>query len=179
MFAAVLPPQSMVEELDALLEPRRDQDHRLRWTRPDGWHLTTAFMADVPDVERLEETLEEAAATMPPFSMRVERGITFPHPVKARLLAMGVTDGADELGRLSEKCRHAAVRAGAAPDGAKFVGHLTLARANRGIQATKWLSVLDSFPGWTFDVREVALVESFQIGREYRVVSRFPLGKAA
>lgn len=177
MFAAVMPPESMVEELDELLRPRREHDARLRWTKPEGWHLTTAFMADVPDVERLEESLEEAASTCEPFRLRVAQGLTFPHPVSARILGLGVTDGADELGKLSEKCRYAANRAGAAPDGAKFVGHLTLARANRGIQATKWLAVLDSFPGWSFDVDEVALVQSHQVGRAYEVIRRFPLGK--
>lgn len=177
MFAAVLPPESMVEELDELLRPRRDADPRLRWTRPDGWHLTTAFMADVPDVERLEGHLAEVAATTQPFTLRVAGGITFPHPVAARILGLGVGQGAEALGALSEKCRNAANRAGAAPDGAKFVGHLTIARANRGLQATKWLGVLDSFPGWTFAVDEVALVESFNGRRPYEVVERFPLGK--
>ncbi|SDL36769.1 RNA 2',3'-cyclic phosphodiesterase [Tessaracoccus oleiagri] len=177
MFAAVLPPQEMVEELDALLAPRRDSDPRLRWTRPDGWHLTTAFMADVPDVERLEETLAEAAATVSPFRIRVASGRVFPHPVAARILSLGVTHGDEEIAALAEKCRHAANRAGAAPDGARFVPHLTLARANRGIQATKWLGVLDSFPGWSFDVDEVALVQSHQVGKQYDVVARFKLGE--
>lgn len=177
MFAAVLPPESVVEELDELLSSRRDADPRLRWTRPDGWHLTTAFMANVPDVERLEESLDEAAASVAPFTVRVASGLTFPHPVAARILAMGVTDGAVELGALSEKCRYAANRAGAHPDGARFVGHLTLARANRGIQATKWLGLLDSFPGWSFTVDEVVLVQSHQVGRRYTEVARFELGR--
>lgn len=172
-----MPPEWLVEELDELLQPRRGQDPRLRWTKPEGWHLTTAFMADVPDVERLEESLAEAASTVQPFRLRVAQGLTFPHPVSARILGLGVQEGAEELGQLSEKCRNAANKAGAAPDGAKFVGHLTLARANRGIQATKWLAVLDSFPGWTFNVDEVALVQSHQVGRAYEVVQRFPLGK--
>lgn len=175
MFVAVLPPESVVEELDALLLPRRSHDPRLRWTKPEGWHLTLAFMADVPDVERLEETLDEATVTATPFRIRVASGLTFPHPVQARLLALGVTEGASELAALSTKCRGAANRAGAAPDGARFVGHLTLARANRGIQATKWLGVLDSFPGWDVPVEEVALVQSHQVGRSYEVVERFEL----
>ncbi len=175
MFAAVLPPQPLVEELDDLLRPRRGHDPRLRWTRPDGWHLTTAFMADVPDPERLEETLGEAAAQVAPFPIRVASGLAFPHPVAARVLALGVTNGAPQPAALATKCRHAANRAGAAPDGARFVGHLTLARANRGIQATKWLGVLDSFPGWTFPVDEVALVQSHQVGRNYEVIARFGL----
>lgn len=178
MFAAVLPPERMVEELDDLLTPRRDTDPRLRWTRPEGWHVTTAFMADVPDVERLEESLAEAMGTVAPFRMRIASGLSFPHPVAARVLGLGITDGVAELGALAEKCRNAANRAGAAPDGARFVGHLTLARANRGIQATKWLGLLDSFPGWSFTVEEVVLVQSHQTGRRYEEVARFRLGRS-
>lgn len=176
MFAAVLPPESVVAELDELLAPRREADPRLRWTRPDGWHLTAAFMADVPDVERLEESMAEAASGASRFRLRVGGGLTFPHPVAARILALGVSEGESQLTALAEKARHAAVRAGAAPDGARFVGHLTLARANRGFQATKWLGVLDSFPGWSFDVDELALVQSHQTGKRYEIVARFPLG---
>jgi RNA 2',3'-cyclic 3'-phosphodiesterase len=177
MFAAVMPPPDLVDELDELLAPRRDVDRRLRWTKPNGWHLTTAFMADVPDVERLEEHLVEAASTVAPFRIRVASGIAFPHPVAARILALGVTDGQDDIAHLSEKSRHAANRAGAPPDGANFVPHLTLARANRGIQATKWLGVIDSFPGWSFDVDELALIQSHQVGKRYEVVARFGLGE--
>ena len=177
MFVAVLPPEEVVEELDQLLAVRRDTDPRLRWTRPDGWHLTTAFMANVPDVERLEESLAEAAEESAPFRLRVAGGLTFPHPVAARILALGVTDGADEFAQLSAKTKYAANRAGAEPDGARFVGHLTLARANRGIQATKWLGALDSFPGWSFDVDELALIQSHGTGKRYETAARFPLGR--
>ena len=175
MFAAVLPPESLVEALDELLRPRRSHDPRLRWTKPDGWHLTLAFMADVPDVQRLEDALDEVLTDTAPFRIRVASGLTFPHPVQARILGLGVTGGAEELKALSTKCRGAANVAGAAPDGARFVGHLTLARANRGIQATKWLGVLDSFPGWDVPVHEVALVQSHQVGKRYEVVERFEL----
>ncbi|NLE97247.1 MAG: RNA 2',3'-cyclic phosphodiesterase [Propionibacterium sp.] len=177
MFAAVMPPEDLVGELDELLAPRRDLDARLRWTKPEGWHLTTAFMADVPDVERLEESLELATSAVPQFTIRVASGLAFPHPVAARILALGVTDGEEDLGALSEQSRHAASRAGAAPDGARFVGHLTLARSNRGIQATKWLGLLDSFPGWSFTVAELVLVQSHRAGTRYDEVARFRLGR--
>lgn len=175
MFTAVLPPQQLIEQLDELLRPRRDSDDRLRWTKPSGWHLTTAFMADVPDVERLIEALGQFAATTQPFGLRVAGSLAFPNPVEARALALGVTLGEDRLAGLAEKSRHAANRAGAAPEGGRFTGHLTLARANRPIQATKWLGVFDSFPGWTFDVTELALIQSHEVGKRYEVVETFPL----
>lgn len=178
MFAAVLPPESLVEELDDLLAAHRDADPRLRWTRPEGWHLTTAFMPDVPDVARLVDHLGAVTSTVAPFQIRVADGLAFPHPVSARILAMAVTDGHRELAALSERTREAAILAGASPDAAPFVGHLTLARVNRGFQATKWLALLDSLPGWSFTVEDLVLIRSHQVGRRYAEVARFPLGES-
>lgn len=179
MFTAVLPPEEVVAELDSLLEARRAAEPELRWTRPEGWHLTTAFMPDVSErsLPALEENLAELAAHTPPFSVGLSGGVAFPHPVKARILAMAVGEGHDQLAALSAACRSAASRAGAVPDGARFVGHLTLARHNRGLHATRWLSVLDSFPEWVWKVEELCLVESRRLGRHYEVVGRYRLGE--
>lgn len=175
MFTAVLPPSTLVEELDQLLIPRRDADSRLRWSRPEGWHITTAFMASVPDVERLEEALAEVTAQTVPFEITVGSGIAFPDAHATRLLGLGIAQGATELTALAEKSRNAANRAGAGPDGSRFVGHLTLARTNRGFPAVKWLELLDSFPHWSFPVTELALIHSHQTGRRYEQVASFPL----
>lgn len=176
LFTAVLPPADVVTALDALLEPRRAVDSGLRWTRPEGWHLTTAFMADVDPglLDRLEIALGEVAARTASFRLGLTGGVAFPHPIKARVLAMAVGAGGDQLAELSARCRAAAARSAAAPDNTKFVGHLTLARHNRGFQATKWLGVLDSFPEWTWQVSELCLIQS-RLGRGYEVLERFAL----
>lgn len=176
MFTAVLPPADVVTQLDTFLEPRRDADPSLRWTRPEGWHLTTAFMADVDpgSLDRLEEALAGVAARTEAFDLSLDGGIAFPHPIKARVLAMAVREGHEPLSDLSARCRTAAARNGSSPDNAKFSGHLTLARHNRGFQATKWLGVLGSFPQWRWRAEELCLVES-RLGRGYEVAARFPL----
>lgn len=177
MFSAVLPPQAVVEELDELLIPRRQAGAELRWRRPDGWHLTTSFMESVPEshYERLVDELAGVAQRTPQFVVRLARGVAFPHAAKAKILALGAEGADGQLESLSRRCRAAANNAGVGVDGATFVGHLTLARHNRGLEATRWLGVLDSFPGWTWTVDELVLVESHQVGRDYEVVERFPL----
>ena len=65
-----------------------------------------------------------------------------------------------ELDRLAVGTRAAASRAGAPPDGASFVPHLTLARMNRPVEATRWLRVLGAYEGPTWTVDEIELVES-------------------
>lgn len=183
MFAAVLPPVEIVQELDNYVTPRRDADAELRWTRPEGWHLTTAFMGQVAvgRDEYLADNLAEVAARAAPFRVRVAGGIAFPNPDKARVLGLAVPEGHDELAALSAACRAAASRAGVAADGARFVGHLTLARHSRGLSAARWLTVLDSFPGWSWTADELLLIESQRSGHGfgYVVAERFPLGRPA
>lgn len=180
LFTAVLPPDEVLDQFDTLLEPRRDIGAAdWRWTPRSGWHLTTAFMADVPGplVEPLVELLVDAAATTSPFDLRLEGARCFPDAARARLLAVDVAGGHDELAALARRCRNAASRAGADPDGARFQGHLTLGRARRPFDATRWVHVVDSFGGWTFRATELVLVESHLAERRYEVLERFPLGQ--
>ena len=180
LFTAVLPPAFVVEELATWLEPRRDAGAEVwRWTPPEAWHLTTAFMASVPEAafDGLVEGLAEAAARIGPFEVRVEGAVCFPDAARARLLALGVTDGHERLAELAGVCRGVASHSGAAPDGERFRGHLTLGRARRPLDATRWVHVLDAFPGWTWRADEVVLVESHlgDRGSRYHVVERFAL----
>ncbi|MDF1488548.1 RNA 2',3'-cyclic phosphodiesterase [Tessaracoccus caeni] len=177
MFAAVLPPQEIVEEINRLLAPRREALPMLRWTRPEGWHLTTAFMEDVDEyrVEPLLDALGEVADHHAPFDLSVGGGYALPHPDTAKIIVLGVSRGSDELERLSVACRGAANRVGAKPDGRRFLGHLTLARHGRGFPSTKLLAVLDSLGEWAWRVDEFALMESHLSTKRYDVVARFPL----
>lgn len=181
LFTAVLPPEQVVAELERHLEPRREAGlEHWRWTRPEGWHLTTAFMASVTDLARdqLVENLQAAMARTQPFEVGIEGAVCFPNVARAKLLAADVRQGHAELESLATSCRGAATRAGAAPDGARFRGHLTLARARRPFEATNWFRVVDSFPGWSWRVSEVVLLESHLADRSnrYEVLERFPLG---
>lgn len=180
LFTAVLPPRSVVEELDRYLEPRREAGlDQWRWTRPEGWHLTTTFMASVPTLAQdlLVEGLHEAATRIPPFELHLEGALCFPDVARARVLGIGIRDGATELGALAGTSRRLASHSGASPDGATFRGHLTLGRARRPFDATKWFHIVDSFPGWTWQVTEFVLVESHMAdrGNRYEVLETFPL----
>ncbi|MGD8215628.1 hypothetical protein [Aestuariimicrobium sp. Y1814] len=81
--------------------------------------------------------------------MRVEGALCFPDVSRVKVLAMAVTEGREQLEALARVCRGVASHAGAGPDGSRFRGHLTLARARRPFDATRWVHVVDAFPGWT------------------------------
>lgn len=180
LFAAVVPPLAVLEELDAFVAPRREAGGPWRWTAARTWHLTTAFMGDTAeaDLEPLVENLRAAASRTPSFDLRLGGGGCFPHPYGAKVLVLGVVEGADELTTLARRSRTAAERAGVRTDGARFTPHLTLARTNRGVEATRWLRVLDAAPPVAWWVDELQLVWSHlhDRGNRYEVVASLPLG---
>ena len=163
MFVAAYPPQEAIEDFEAFLEPRREAGE-FRWTSPDQWHLTLAFMAEVPDraLDDLVDRLDRAATKRKPMSASITGGGAYPGVDVAKVLWAGLdVDGTEELGRLAAGCRAAAAKAGSAPGGERFRAHLTVARTSRPIEATKWVRLLDSYrgPQWTLD--EVVLVASY------------------
>lgn len=182
LFVAVPLPTAAVEDLAAYLEPRREAGAGLRWADADQWHLTLAFMPDVPAhrVEDLVGTLGESLADLAGPALRLAGGGCFPDVSRAKVLWVGVGDPDGGLPALARRARGACARVGAAPGGGPFRPHLTLARFPRASEATRWVRVLDAYAGPGWSACEVVLVESHlgqgRGGRPRHVeVDRFPL----
>jgi len=185
MFIAVVPPRDVVEDLSEFLEPRRDAG--MPWIHPEQWHVTLAFMEAVADrsTDPLVEHLEEAGAKRRPFTLRLAGAGAFPDPARAKVLWLGLRNGVGlsqtrELERLAVNVRAAAATAGAAVDGKAFRPHLSLAHLKRPVEATRWLRILDTYAGRSWQVDEFQLVAS-HLGDgpnrrpRHEVVGTFPL----
>ncbi len=184
MFVAVTPPEPVREHLGDFLEARPG----IRWTSPEQWHLTLAFMASVDEhrVDDLVERLAVAARRRQRFEARLAGAGTFPNPAHASVLWLAVRcgpagdDDTTPLRRLAVNARSAANAAGAVPDGKAFVPHLTVARLRRPVDATKWLRVLDTYDGPAWTVDSLNLVASY-LGQgpnrrpRYETVAHLPL----
>lgn len=181
MFAALVPPHTVLDELEEFIEPRRDADARVRFVPPDSWHVTLAFAEAVPSrkVEPLMEALSDVARRRDPFDLVVGGAGCFPHPVEARVLFLGA-EPPSELSALAASVRGAFNHAGVQVDGARFVPHLSVARMRRPIEATAWLRVLDAAPTCRWRAEELVLIESHlrQGANRYEVVGRFAFGRA-
>lgn len=165
MFLALTPPTEVLEQLAEYLQPRQDADGPLRWSRSEQWHITLAFMASVPDhaLDELDELLTQLAAERTAFEIALIGAGAFPDPARAKALWIGVTGDVEPLHRLATATRTAAVRAGIEVAGGRFRPHLTVARANRPVEATRWLRVLDRYQGRAWTVDGFALMHS-QLG---------------
>ena len=171
MFVALPLPEAVKDDLAEFLEPRQEAgpaEPRLRWTVPDQWHLTLAFLPDVADrhTDELLERLQRAASRKAPMVLRVAGAGAFPHAGHAKVLWAGLEPEDEEgdehegLGRLATAARAAAAKSGIEVDGARFRPHLTLARLGRPVDVTRWLRVLETYAGPSWDAHEIALVAS-------------------
>ena len=99
MFVALVPPESVLEDLEEFLGPRREAGRELRWTSADQWHLTLAFMADVAPrhLDDLVERLGRAASRRTPFELALAGGGAFPNPGRAKVLYAGVATDDESL----------------------------------------------------------------------------------
>ena len=175
MFVAAMPPENVLEDLEEFLSVRREADPGLRWTTPEQWHLTLAFLPAVPErsYDDLLERLATAARRRAPMTLAVAGGGAFPDPSRARVLWAGV-DVDDRVGleRLATGCRSAAVKAGVEVPAERFRPHLTLARSGRSFAADRWLRVLETYRSPSFLLDRVVLVVS-HLGEGPRKRSRY------
>lgn len=184
MFVAAVPPASVLEDLDEFLAVRREAA-AFRWTMPEQWHVTLAFLADVPErtFDDLVARLERAAHKRHPMRATIAGGGAFPNVARARVLWAGVElDDPVELSRLATGCRAAASKAGIEVPGERFKPHVTVARVGRPVEVTSWVRLLDGYRGPSYDLDEIALIAS-HLGEgprkrpRYEVLERFALGR--
>jgi 2'-5' RNA ligase len=142
-FVAVPAPADLRAALEKLVAAwRREPDvPDLRWTDPDGWHVTLAFLGqtDADAVPDLTSRLAAAASVLAPFRAATSELGAFPRPGAAQSVWLGIEDREGRLGDLA-----AAVQAAVLDPEARrpLRAHLTLGRSRdrRGEPLGTWLA---------------------------------------
>lgn len=165
MFVAVTPSDEAIEDLDAFLAVRREAAP-FRWTLAEQFHVTLAFLAEVPDrrLDELVERLGRAAARRTPLAARLAGGGAFPNAARARVLWTGLEvddPGRVELDRMATGARAAASRSGLEVAGQRFRAHLTVARLGSPAEVTNWVRLLDDYRGPAWHVDRLDLIASY------------------
>jgi len=118
-----LPPSTRVA-----LSPGSEDGAEVRWTRPEGIHLTLKFLGEVPEagLERLVDHLGRLGP-FEAFSVEVKGFGFFPDARRPRVFWAGVM-APPELATLSVRVETAAANLGFGKELRSFRPHLTLAR---------------------------------------------------
>ena len=197
LFAAVVPPPEVLAVLaEAVGRLRGLPDAgRLRWVRPEGWHVTVAFYGEVPagSVAELGERLARAARRRGPVRLGLAGGGRFSDTA----LWTGTAGDVGELGRLAAGAAAAGRRtrgvpralgrgggAGRGPE-RRYRPHLTLARQRHGggTDLTPFTYALRDFATPQRDITTLTLLRSHlpppnHPGAQprYEPVAAWPLG---
>lgn len=186
-FVAVPIPEWLRGELADVVEGWRQEPDApaLRWTAPDGWHLTLAFLGAVPaaTVPAIRQALCTATAMPSAFDVPCGGSGGFPSAQRARVVWYGIGDPHGELRSLSSAVHRAL--APLLPDlrePARFRGHLTLGRARdeAGVPVDGWLGG-HPVPDGRIAVERIILYRS-HLGRgpaRYEAIESVDLRRAA
>jgi RNA 2',3'-cyclic 3'-phosphodiesterase len=179
LFVAIVPPPEALAELAEAVAPLRPARPGLKWTTEADWHLTLAFLGEVPErvLPELATRLERAAGRHPVQQLAVGGGGAFPAPGRARIVWAGIRSG-PELAPLAASVAAGARRAGAPPpdEGRRYRPHLTLARCREPSDVRELTAALAGFAGRAFTAGVVELIRS-NPGRvpRYEQVGGWPL----
>ncbi|MFD3579159.1 RNA 2',3'-cyclic phosphodiesterase [Streptomyces sp. NPDC058644] len=180
VFIALAPPDDAKQELARALDPAYDAHPRMRWNRIEDWHITLAFLGEVPvgAVALLRTPLARLAAGRGALTLALRGGGHFDE----RVLWSGIDGDLEELRLLAAAVRAVVDDCGVTRVNRPFRPHLTLARARRDTPscAVEAAAGLAGFNGRPWRAERLHLVAS-NIGRgpgpiHYRDVGAWDFG---
>ncbi|GII65199.1 RNA 2',3'-cyclic phosphodiesterase [Sphaerisporangium krabiense] len=181
LFVALSPPPEALAEVAGAVGARPERWPDLRWTGSETWHITMAFLGEVPEkaLPELETRLGRAAGRHAPMTLRFEGAGAFPSARRARVVWLGLAGGGTAISRLAASLAAGGRRAGAAgAEGKPFHPHLTLARARPrdGLDARPLVEELKDFGGAPWRADAVHLMRS-HLGPKtrYEALESWPL----
>ena len=133
LFVGLPLPDGIRERLGEAVRGWRGQAPHLKWVHPSLYHFTLQFLGET-DSARVPElcTALDGLADRPAFSLQPGSLITLPRGPRARVLAIGLAEGAEALAGLAAAVQEATEALGFEQERRPFRAHLTLARARRG-----------------------------------------------
>jgi 2'-5' RNA ligase len=157
-----------VEQVTRELRPIADDSGaRLGWTRPEGWHVTLAFLGAVARdlVADVSRTLDAVVASRPAVALVASGLVGMPSLGNPRVVAVAVEDPEGHLAGLARCIRQALEPSGFVFEERPFRPHLTLARVRRPLRGRDhpvkaWLAARAERALGSTVVDEVGLYES-------------------
>ncbi|GII88369.1 RNA 2',3'-cyclic phosphodiesterase [Sphaerisporangium siamense] len=182
LFVALSPPPEVLAEVAGAVGACPERWPDLRWVAGETWHITMAFLGEVPEraLPELRTRLARAAGRHAPMTLRFEGAGAFPSARRARVVWLGLAGGGTAISRLAASLAAGAARAGAVDaDRKPFHPHLTLARARPrdGLDARPLVEELKDFGGTPWRAETVHLMRSHLGPRtRYEALGSWPLG---
>lgn len=184
-FLAIELPESLRIGIGKIQDRLRPQVSGIRWTRPEGIHLTLKFFGDISgdEIEALCSVIEKTAAASSPFALRLGSPGAFPGIRRPRVLWIGVEGNLTSLIRIQQDVERDLETAGFKREKRPYKPHLTLGRFREPGKSSGLEKALE-------ERNDASLAEKFMAdgltlfksdlkpgGAVYTVLKFFPFGK--
>lgn len=125
-------------KLSSLAEARKTEWQFGKWTHPQDYHITLAFLGDLEpaQAEAVREGLTNHSYAVQPFVLETNVWGTFGPPRKPSILWAGV-EPSDSLTALHEHVWQSVEAYGFKPEQRPFRPHITVARRSQGTTASE------------------------------------------
>jgi len=178
-FIAIELPDGIRDGLARLIAGLKSHQPDVKWVDPAAIHLTLKFLGNVAScrVDEITETITDAAAGIPPFSLEIKELGVFPGLNRVRVVWVGVEGALDKLLQLQKRLETNLDILGFPPEERDFTPHLTLARVRDNASPAEreelgQLITATEVPAiGSFNVRSVSLMRS-QLSRTGAVYTR-------
>lgn len=162
LFIALSVPADVREKIKAAQDDLRRalSRARIRWTRPEQFHLTLRFLGDVKAqrLPQLTEAVTAACKGLAPLNLRAARLGCFPNARRPRVIWVGIDDSSGQLAPLQRAIQTATNDFTAEELEPHFSGHVTLGRIKEiqrketdALATAIAASASKSFGEWTAD----------------------------
>ena len=157
---------------------------RARWISPDMFHVTLAFLGDVPDTDlnNVCRAVVEGSKGFKPLTVNLQSLGAFPDPSHPRVVWVGLTGaGLESLGRLQQSIVQAVGTVGYPPEDDRFTPHLTIGyiKTKRGevVDITRLIPHYRIWSAGNFEVSSVVTFSSTSTpeGPAYMAMASAPL----
>jgi RNA 2',3'-cyclic 3'-phosphodiesterase len=177
LFVAVPVPEEVRRALAGAVDGWRAgcaHDEGWRWTRPEGWHVTVAFLGQVPDdeVQRVEPAVRAGVAGASPLTLRLGGLGRF----GVRVLHVAVEDEPPgSLVALGRGVQAAVAAAGLPVQEREVRGHLTLARSTRRGRIDHVPAIEVPERSWRAETVSIEVSRPQRGGARYETLASVPL----
>lgn len=179
LFVAVNLPSAEKKRLALLLDTLQKSEASVRWLDAESLHITMKFLGDVADAASLNDALDRAAASVPPFDLEIAGFGAFPSPSRPRIFWLGV-QAPPQLLELQRNIEAELEKLGYAREDRPFSPHITMGRARNGQRVER--AAMDRMTSQVeyktvLAVRSVDLMRSHlgQSGARYELLHAAPL----
>jgi 2'-5' RNA ligase len=163
IFLAVFPSTEVRDAAFGVIERLRRPGDGVAWVKHENLHYTLRFLGeqDEDGVTRATQAAHEAAAAQASFAARLGELGGFPSMRAARVLWLGLSEGAEALVALAQRLERGLVTRGFESAGRPFSAHLTIGRIREG--GADWsarLAAGAATPAPAFTVDRLSVVQS-------------------